>query len=446
MVSDPRRERCPLAGDDALAGLDRVLQDADAPRWNWSLGDRLRADDLPALAAMREALDAPPPSRDRPPAALLRALAGARSAWLRERLAGIDDLVAAWPRLPCMRRDDLVRALADIVPDDVALDRLIVYGTSGSTGRPLDLPHHPAAVAQHFVLLERALALHGVRPRFTAGEVALWNVGAQASPAVFATPLAVWGGAMLLKLSLHPRHADRERLRRFAARHPPQVMTGDPAGFAELLAWDIDCAPLALVSSAAHLDAGLQAALAARYRCPIIDSYATTETGPVAVAHPDALGMVVLPPDIHVETVGDDGRPTPRGEAGEIVVSAARNPYLPLLRYRTGDHGRLVDAGDGTLRLVDLRARRCVVLRAADGAAVIAADVARIVHRHPVASFRCVQQVAGAIEIALRPLPGHTLDREELERELSLLIGRAAVIVDPTLGDDGLKVEPVSVG
>ena len=45
---------------------------------------------------------------------------------------------------------------------------------------------------------------------------------------------------------------------------------------------------------------------------------------------------------VHVEVLDEGGAPVPDGERGEIVVTVDENPYLPLLRYRTGDHAALV--------------------------------------------------------------------------------------------------------
>jgi phenylacetate-CoA ligase len=56
-----------------------------------------------------------------------------------------------------------------------------------------------------------------------------------------------------------------------------------------------------------------------------------------------------------------DGRPLPPGAEGELVFTALTSEALPLLRYRTGDVGRLEVApcpcGRTTVRLAGLRGR-----------------------------------------------------------------------------------------
>src|SRR5262249_58428732 len=81
--------------------------------------------------------------------------------------------------------------------------------------------------------------------------------------------------------------------------------------------------PPLIVPSALPLPAELRAALPA----PVVNLYATTETGPIAWEC--ARGRFhVLIPDVWVE-----------GLAGELVVTRLRAGALPLLRYRTGDAG-----------------------------------------------------------------------------------------------------------
>jgi len=72
-----------------------------------------------------------------------------------------------------------------------------------------------------------------------------------------------------------------------------------------------------------------------------------------------------------VGAIRADGSPCAAGERGEITVSGGRNPFFPLLRYRTGDFGR-VDAGacacgDPMPRPFEGEGRTPVPFRSADG-------------------------------------------------------------------------------
>jgi phenylacetate-CoA ligase len=207
----------------------------------------------------------------------------------------------------------------------------------------------------------------------------------------------------------------------------PQLLTGDPVSFAEMVRWDIRARPRALISTALELTPPLRRRLAEWFDCPVIDTYATTETGPVAYSCPDGAGWHVLPPDIFVETLGPDGRPRPSGETGELAVTGGRNPYLALLRYRTGDFGIIDPApcrcGDPAPRIRDLQGRTPVFFRAADGSVINAVDVGRVLREFVFVRHSFVQRADGRCEVTLQPLAGYPVDADEVRARLRGLFG-----------------------
>ena len=77
-------------------------------------------------------------------------------------------------------------------------------------------------------------------------------------------------------------------------------------------------------------------------------------------------------------------------------MTGGRNPFLPLLRYRTGDWGRLDDApcacGDPMPRIVALEGRAPVLFRSAAGGSVNPVDVSGVLRAHPIVQHELVQQ------------------------------------------------------
>ncbi|MDP2304617.1 MAG: AMP-binding protein [Pseudomonadota bacterium] len=420
----------PLADAAGAALLLRLREHADAPPWSHTLGDRLHPEDLPAIAAFRNTLGPVLADASELPLARWRETVP----WVRTRAPE----GRAWADIPLQRRENIAFDLAELVPLDADLGRLFHYETSGTTGSPLSIPSHARTTAMNHLLIEEALRRNDVHLE-PGPTVLVAHVCAQVRTWTFPAILSYWGNGGLVKVNLQPAEWAPARARRFLADLAPQLVTGDPVSFAELLAWDIPLRPRALLSGAAHLGRGLVDALSARYGCPVLDVYSTTEIGPIAATAPG--GLRLLCPDLFVEIVGPDGRPLPDGELGEIVVSGGRNPYLPLLRYATGDHARK----DGE-HLRDLQARRPVSWRARDGAVITPVDLARALHPHVFAAFAFREEADAsgerALVLRLRPVEGERLDTAAIGAGFEAILGRAvAVRVDPELGRDGKAAE-----
>ena len=69
---------------------------------------------------------------------------------------------------------------------------------------------------------------------------------------------------------------------------------------------------------------------------------------------------------MYVEILDAGDRPLPPGARGEIALTGGFNFCLPLVRYRTGDHGSLAMAGSEPM-IVDLVGRPPVRFRTSSG-------------------------------------------------------------------------------
>lgn len=442
MELEAARKLFPLVTEAGLRNLERIRQHACAPKWTHEIGDHVIAEDLEAVDRFRRAqATTRDPSRRGPPDELVRRLMALRERvplW-DERIPRGFDFARDWGYLPTTTREDLAARVERCLPVDEPRDRLIVYETSGTTGHAVRVPHHPRAVALLHVLAETALGWHGKKVREGPGTVACMNLRAQASVWVYASVFSVWREAGFARVNLNP-HAwagGVEHGRQFVQELDPGFLAGDPGSFSELLRWDVPARPAAMLSTAVALTQPLAERLEARYGCPVMDWYSTTETGPIACSKPGGAGMALLASDLYVEVVDEEGQPVPEGRRGEIAVSGGRNPFLPLLRYRTGDFARLVSCADGP-RIVDLEGRGSVVFRAVDGAPVNPVDVGRALRNNfAVVQHEFVQKADGSCEATLRPAWGSPIDPDQVASELRALFGegaRISVSFDETLG------------
>jgi phenylacetate-CoA ligase len=391
-------ERFPLLTDRGRAMLRRLQQHPHAPRWTYQCGDRLDAAGLADVRAFTE-----------------RQRSTTRGWRLGEIPTWVGDFIE-WCRsdvpfyrsrigshVPTCDRDDLRREPWSFVPDSADVAVLIVYRTSGTSGNLLHIPAHPVAPARYLPLFQSALAAHGVS--FDGGDrVSLIQVAAQVRTYTFASVSSYLDGAGYAKVNLDPNDwsapGDRER---FFDDCSPEVVTGDPFALEQLATLPVRASPKAILSSATLLLPALRNRLRERFGCPVIDIYSMNEAGPIgfAPADTDADEYEILPHNLYVEIVDERGRPVPNGERGEIVVTGGVNPFLPLVRYRTGDFGSLWFRG-GVPRLVGVERRRPVVFRSAGGTPVPSISVTVSLFHVPLPFFSLHQSGDGSLTFRTR--------------------------------------------
>jgi phenylacetate-CoA ligase len=390
------------AGHERLAAL---RAHPDAPPWVHATGDRLTADDEPALAA---AASADPPDPDWV-AALVARVHTTVPAYRRATRDGRSGPGSALADLPRVTRQNLVDDLASYVPVDVPLDRVLEGTSSGSTGAALRIPLHPTSVAADLVLLQRLVEAAGAAWSADPDRLGLANVVDQRAAFTYASAMTAFrrpSGAPAplmarVNLSGWPDDGSRDR---FLEDLDPQVLSTSTLPLLRLLELDLDLHPVAVVNGATHLPAAVRAAARERWGCPVIDLYGLRETGPIA-SGADADGHVLVPRRVLVEILDESGAPVPDGGRGEIVVTVDDNPYLPLLRYRTGDHASLVRDARGTV-LVGLEGRAPVLFRAADGTSRPSVDATQLLQAYGLAAYHLHQDTDGSVHLRALALSG----------------------------------------
>ena len=444
-VPEKWAEKNPLMDDEGFEVLQGIRQHSSAPKWNFEVGDRVTAADLEVAKAYRARVFSEGSATGRGIPAWMEDWVSSlreRSILYGARLPKDLELPRDWSKVPTICREDLATQLTDIVPMDADLERLIAYDTSGTTGHAVDVPTHPETLASAHALAEIALDAYGIEPDFGPHRAACLTICAQQSTYIFANVFSVWNQAGFAKVNL--REGDwaggKEAARTFCEELNPFMITTDPVALSQMMVWDIPVKPEAIFSTAVALSPALKEEAVRHFGCPVIDWYSVTETGPIAFSAPDGRGMLTMAPDLYVEVVDEEGQPVADGAWGEIVVTGGRNPYLPLLRYRTGDRGRM-EGG----RLLEFEGRKAVYFRAADGSVVNPVDIARVLRaRCPFVQHEFVQYADDSCELIVRPIPGLAVNQSLMVGLLKEVFGEEReikVTIDETLGDDG-KVIP----
>ncbi|AZS43124.1 Phenylacetate-coenzyme A ligase [Microbacterium oleivorans] len=377
-------ERWPTMDAAGAARLDRWRRHPFAPDWVHATGDRLTAEMV---------------ERTRMPLST--------NGWLEEHLTTARNLLAYRGRdglvsladFPPITRQHLVDDLASFVPLDADLDRMLHGTSSGSTGAALLIPDDVEEVARGFHLMVSLVRAQGIDWVPDGERFAVASVVFQRQAFTYVSLVSGFAHRAMARLNLDTgawrTPSDRTDFLRDA---DPQVISGHPTSLAELLSPDLRGAvrPLALFSSAMSLSGPLRADLEDAFGCPVFDVYGLHETRQIAVRTDDG-PFRVLDRRVHVEILDSAAEVLPEGERGEITVTAGENPLLPLVRYRTGDVGRLVRLADGGIGIADLEGRENTVFLGSDGRRVPCVDLTQQLQTHGARGWSIVQAVDGSV-------------------------------------------------
>ena len=370
---------------------------------------------------------------------------GAHPIWLDEFVAHCFEATpfyrryGARPRffedIPPLTRADLSRHYVSLVPDGLPLDRLIGFATTGTSGHPLQIASYPPVAASYLAFFKRALARRGITLAHGRGQVGVVLVGWQKKCWTYVSVTPTMDESGLAKINLHPNDwrdpADRAK---YLDALNTEVYTGDPIAFAELAKLPLQTRPKAMLSTSMALLPGMKRELEAHFGCPVIDIYSMNETGPIAAGEPT--GHALLQNHLFIEILGADGAPVAPGARGEITLTGGFNPYLPLLRYRTGDFAALRFDGLQPM-LVGLEGRPPTTYKTTSGERINNIDVTHALQPFALPQFALHQFGDGSLKFRARFGPA---DPAQVKDALLALFGPAQRLTIEPLVNDGEKV------
>ncbi len=395
------QDRFPLMTDAGRKLMLRLIEHPQAPKYNHRCGDRLDRQSLEHVLNFEASLLSG--KRDW--------RAGEIPVWVkpfaerclqdvpiyRQSAASAHNFAS----LPTVNRANIAAEPWSFVPDGQALDSLIWYGTTGTSGHPMQVLSHPEVSSKYIVLLRQALRPHGVTIDGGNGTVAIVLVCAQNYTYTYASISSYLDQAAFLKLNLNPhewKHPD-DRVR-FLDDLCAEIYTGDPVSFFELAKLPLKHQPKALVSTSMTLLPGWKKELENHFKCPVIDLYSSNECRLIAASLPSG-GHQIVPHDLYVEILNEDGSACAPGVRGEITLTCDRNPFLPLLRYRTGDYASIT-YGAGAPVLNQLEGRPPTLFEATDGKILNNIDVSLILYPFPLVQFTLHQNVDRSVLFKMR--------------------------------------------
>lgn len=389
--SDPQialtdAERFPLLDD--LSFLNALKQDVFAPKFNFKSGDRLNAAQLSKVKTYKKKY------YDKK----LFWNEGQTPIWLNDYLKWCLTTVPFYQNkdidldsFPTISREDIRKHPYLFVSNEANLEELLVYYTSGSTGSKLDVLFDAVSQASWLPQIESILKDFDISITESKNTTAIALICAQEKTLTYASLSTYLEGAGILKINLNPSEWNQpDDAKKYLEKYNPQILTGDPLAFMALLDLKPQLNPKALVSSAMKLTKGTKNKLENYFRCPVIDLYSMTECRNIAYAA--EMGHKAIRPDLYLEIFDEhEDIKLPYGERGELVITGGNNPFLPLVRYRTGDFCSLKIV-NGVPFLIDLEARNPVVFFTKSNIKINNIDISNRLSKLSIAGFKMHQR------------------------------------------------------
>jgi len=290
------------------------------------------------------------------------AYARKNSPFYRTKLAALGDRGLAGEELlaelPFTSEEELRRhgrKMLCVSQDEVA--RIITMHSSGTTGEPKRLFFSGDDLEQTLDFFQ-----HGMRSLVEPGEKVLILLPGK-SPDSTGDLLARALARMDVDSHVHGLVADPEQAAKEIFGDRYQAIVGFPVQILALArcaaALELDTGPIqSVLLCSDYIPQAACTALEAMWRCRVFSHYGTVETGLGGGVECEARnGCHLRESDLLFEVVCPrTGTIRPPGEFGEIVFSTLNRRAMPLIRYRTGDHGRLLPgpcACGSTIRRLD---------------------------------------------------------------------------------------------
>jgi phenylacetate-CoA ligase len=370
---------------------------------------------------------------------LVHAAAGCpyyRDSWNRAgldpaRLHSAADL-QSWPIID----RDAIRANRSQMRSTTAGLRLIRKSTGGSSGVPLEFDIDEGSYEQKFGAWYRGYSWAGAAPG--SRQWYLWGAPteSQSLPRRWKTRLydALYRRRLANSFELSDARVpwffeDLNRCRpdNIVAYTSPLYTLARAFDERGMQPWS----PRSIVVGAEKLHAFQRTLIERVFRAPVYETYGSREFMLIGAECEKRDGLHLTQENLLVEIVDDDGRPTPDGKEGNVVITDLTNYGMPFIRYLNGDRAiagfSKCLCGRGLPLLRKVVGRRLDVLETADGRHVPGEFFPHLMKDYPaVRRFQVVQESSQSIQVRL-VVNGdwNSTARQSLEHQIRGITGDA---------------------
>lgn len=356
------------------------------------------------------------------------------------RVESLEDF-ATWPTI------DRATIAANRTAMRARGSRLISKSTGGSTGEPLQFDIDPVSNERRMAAWHRGYGWAGGAPGTRQFHV--WGIPPRQSMGKARIKDALYNW-------LYRRHMvscfdlSLARAREYLGQYnssPPEVLVGYTSGlsqFAELiLEQKLHVRPpRAVIAGAEKLFPWQRERIESCFGAPVFETYGSREFMLIGAECERHEGLHLTAEHLLVEILDDNGKPTPSGQEGNVVITDLHNFGMPFIRYFNGDRALAgwgaCSCGRGLPLLKQVVGRRADVLETPDGR-----RVAGVFFPHLLRTFGCVRRFQ-AIQHELHHVELRVVLRKPLEaRDRADLLRQVTDVLGPQVRFDLIEVNEI---
>jgi phenylacetate-coenzyme A ligase PaaK-like adenylate-forming protein len=383
----------------------------------------------------------------------LKQFAREQIAYYQKRDCERNSTLRPWPLLS---KQHLQHHFLDLWHDaSVGDDRLRHWHTSGSTGQPTRFVVDAFSIEARelgFWLVQRL-----VHPDLETADW-LWHDDDRHKPLMlrlssyeagdpWSKPMPLFGGRTLTKMSalINP-DCDLSQPARFLLEEKPPLLGGDPQSFIALMAYWETMQPQGTTSlketyqlktltcGGDQLLPEVRARMEEFFGVPVTDVYAMSEVGILASKCHRGQLHIHTPFNL-LEAVKTNANNlnhqdnTPDDEVGDLLVTHLTNTAMPLIRYETGDRGRLDTTSDCPCGvalpiLIALEGRKRQLFLTPQGQACEPYGLSKPLFELKVSQFQWIQTSVHALILNyVRSAPFSPEEKQQIQAFASTLLG-----------------------
>jgi len=265
-----------------------------------------------------------------------------------QRVVRLDDPASAFEALPPLEKLRL-REMAREEAQDKDPSAYFRARSTGSTGVPLEMWFDDGYFVGFYAGLLHYLTRIGVWPQPL--RIGLLSVGVMPKRVYdrddYSFPMPALNYALFQRINIraHPP----AQIVSFLASSQPLVIRGVTSSLLELASLvnahpELGAIrPRLVLPTAETLLPAMRGDLEQTFAAPVRDEYGLSEVGGFVARECGVGGGYHVVDDFVLEVVDRNGISVPPGDEGEVLITNLYATPLPILRYRTGDHGVLTD-------------------------------------------------------------------------------------------------------